>query len=1073
MSGLGLDMPLSDEIIARKQAQRWSPEDIQRVLSSHQRCNLCPLAQDPDTGYICVRGRGAPEPDILVVGEAPGYDESRTGESFIGRAAQHGIGIIKSLGIDINTVRFTNTTRCFPHDPPENGSLQPTPRTPDFAKETGPCVSYLFDEIQALKPRVIISLGGYATRVLLGVGVGNITKVAGNIFYLDIRGDRYPIIPCPHFSADLRNPGRYTESIAGSFQLAQSMLSDAEPPVTTHVLNSNHEAIGFLKGVIQKYKDGEIKYLAYDLEYDVLVGQDATRTEANRMSTLDAFNPEKKLVAASFAYSKDVGYSIPLYGKDSLVDPELIAPYLREVVTTIPLIAHNWLKAEGAWTWLKLGVKPTLFFDTMLASFCLWMKTVSHGLKGRAMSILGWPDWSRKIDVEIRSLPLEERSYKNIPVAVLGKYSAIDPAATWGIFEYMQPLIEQEGLGFALEILHQASQDFLDIENRGAYIDEDLYAKITESYPLRSQEILAKIRSFPEIQAFEAKHSGKKAFVYNPKSPIQVGEVIYGYFGAPFIDKRNPRDVKQVTIRTKVPAGTTVLPLQGAQMWVDQVIWLSSRATPEQRALGMETVGERNTIINATPTTVTLDTPTLYDHETPLLDTGGRSMDDAAVVALIYDTYCQCKISPSKNKCMLCDGSGRKLGEVKRRLHDFLNLHRDFKKVDKIIDSYIVPLKDYIVPGTRRIVFNYILHATDTGRLATTSFGMQTVPARSDIRRLFVSEWQSMGGLIVSMDQSQLELRVLASESMDPKFVETYLRCPTCQELGRVEDYGLCRNCGSALGEDMHGVSASELYDCARSEVTPDMRRNAKAINFGIIYGMGPKRLSEDTGMSRSDAEARIKRFFDRFDGVSDWINARHKEYRLYGYVRSKLGRKLYVEGWQSGDKTLEQRGERESQNYPIQSLASDLTLIGMSIAKDTLKQGHRSVPWEFTHDSVEFDVYPGELLDVLQIGKRAMEKDIFQRVPPLQVPLLVESEVGVRWDGTLKVKKVEGDTLIVKGKRKFYEELVPYLQKVYAVKTEIIKEYEDAQDAELLKRKSYTGDDGGVAAVEAMIRLN
>src|SRR5690606_19883413 len=118
---------------------------------------------------------GSPRPEILVVGEAPGIDEDRQGKAFVGRAAEHGIGLIQHSGVPLSAIRFTNTTRCFPRD--DNNS----PREPDFKEETAYCLGYLWDEIERVQPKVIIALGAYPTGVLLGEKIGSISKMAGQL----------------------------------------------------------------------------------------------------------------------------------------------------------------------------------------------------------------------------------------------------------------------------------------------------------------------------------------------------------------------------------------------------------------------------------------------------------------------------------------------------------------------------------------------------------------------------------------------------------------------------------------------------------------------------------------------------------------------------------------------------------------------------------------------------------------------------------------------------------------------------------------------------------------------------
>ncbi len=186
-----------------------------------------------------------------------------------------------------------------------------------------------------------------------------------------------------------------------------------------------------------------------------------------------------------------------------------------------------------------------------------------------------------------------------------------------------------------------------------------------------------------------------------------------------------------------------------------------------------------------------------------------------------------------------------------------------------------------------------------------------------------------------------------------------------------------------------------------------------------------------------------IDNFFDKFPTVRKWIDARHADFDKQGWVRSSSGRKLFLAGFGSNIPHIQAGGRRQAQNYPIQSFGSDITLLGMIIAHQKLRAAQlNSVPWEFTHDSVEFDVFPGELFDVLRIGKTSMERDVLNEYPNIRVPIVVEMEIGVRWDGTLAVTDVDYETgqLTLKGKKKWYDETIDQLKKTYLV-TEIAAE--------------------------------
>lgn len=1028
-----------EDLIEVKKRQGWSDQEITKVWVSRSRCDNCSLCNDVDTGYIKVSSRGSIDADILVVGEAPGYEESKVGLSFIGPAAKHGEAIISSLGIPLDKIRFANATKCFPHEP---GKL--SPRRPDLHKETAACISYLWDEIEQLKPKVIVSLGAFATSVLLGREISTITGVSGQIKKVVIRGEEYVVIPSPHFSADLRSEGKYRSIIEKTFSLAHELVTDKEIPVNAKIFNTTHEAVGYLRGLLDDYHNGKIEKVAYDIEYDVEVLTNTRsrnqRDEAERMSSLDIFNPKKKIVAASFAVSADEGVCIPLHCAGSNVDVVEVEKALKSVLEEIPVIAHNFVKAEGPWSIQKLGVKPKLFSDTMLMSYVLHMKTCSHGLKSLARKHLGWGDWSRDIDTEIENLPEGARSFKNIPIDVLGIYSAIDPAATWGLYEIFEARIKEEGLCQVNDLMVRTSNAFLDIEQRGAFIDLEFHRKIKEEYPIKREEAFQNILKIPEVIQF-SNENGKE---FNPNSFEHVGDILYGYFGLdlPPPDKGEPGSLY---FSVALAPGDTSMTKTFEFDSDAKVLWVEEKRGERAERLKIKSM-EGNTIefVN----------PVRYFHSRPIsVRIGNPSTKESIIIENIEKT------ANDPNNL---------------NLHNFLVETRNYKKIGKMLNSYIDPIVEYLVPDTNRIVFNYLIHGTDTGRLTTKNFSLQTLPFKSDIRRLFVSQWKNEGGLILSMDQSQLEMRVMASLSDDEELIKAYLTCVKCDRVADLSEGTKCKVCESKLGDDLHTLTASRVWRKDKKDVTEDERRFAKTISFGIIYGRGAGGISEATGLSYTDSSRLIREYFDQFSGVRRFIDIMHDQYHAHGWVHSPTGRKLYMEGWGSSNPSVVAAGERKSQNYPVQCAGSDLTLEGLLFAKDSLcDAGLRSVPWEFTHDSIEYDVAPGELFNVIPIAKDCMQRKVLDKYPWMKVPLITSCEIGCRWDGSVDVLDIDASSITLEGKTFFFNETVEHLRLCYNVDIEVLDEWEKKEDNKMMARRSYEGDNGGNSFIKAKVLVS
>jgi|WetSurSiteA1Bulk_404760.scaffolds.fasta_scaffold00111_22 uracil-DNA glycosylase family 4 len=1034
-----------DEFIRKLKARGWLDEEIGRAWVSRSRCTLCQLSKKVDTGFIKVPSRGSINADILVVGESPGYEESKRGLSFVGPAAQHGEDILKNIGIPPEKVRYANTVKCFSSVP---GDRHPAPTKPSVDIETACCIDYLWDEIEKLQPRVIVALGAHAAEALLRQEIKSITAVSGSVHMVSIRGKDYPVVLSPHFSADIRSGGRYLGQITKAFSIANDIIDDSEIPVTCKILNSTEEAISFLDELIERYEAGEFEAVAYDLEWDTLVSG-ITRDEASKLSGLDLYNPDRKVVAASFATSSSEGVCIPLYGEGSKTNPEEVQPAIARALSKIPIICHNYSKAEGPWSLRKFGIKPILYADTMLMSYTLHMKTCVHGLKPLASRFLGWRDWSREVDKYIDTLPVGSQSYKNIPVDILGKYSAIDPAATYGLYKVLNEKVIEEGLQNIAEMLRKAAEDFLDIEQRGAFIDLDYLNRLKEIYPVEEQRAYETLLNLPEVKEYE-QETGKE---FSPGSPEQVGDVLYGKLKA---EIRIPTDNDEVAERMTPRMFPCALVPGDEKFPIDvdidketfpKTLWAESKTG--ERA-------ERLKVKEYNGDYVTLRKPIKYPHKAPLvLRLGSPTTNEETILSLIGN--------------LPKDGT-------RQNLREFLLSFRKYKKISKMLNSYVNSIPDYLVPTTNQIVFNYLIHGTDTGRMSTKDFSLQTLPKKSDIRRLFISKWHNEGGVILSMDHSQLEMRLAAAVANDDELRKAYLTCVKCDRVADVSEFGVCKYCGEDLGQDLHTYTASLVCGVKPSEVTSAQRSFAKTVNFGVLYGRGPKALSAATGMSIRESVKFIKTYFEKFRGLKSYIEDKHLEFEARGYVYSPVGRKLPLEGWQSISDFMVARGKREAQNYGIQSAGSDITLIGLGMVKqELLNEGLRSVPWEFTHDSIEYDVYPGEIFDTLRIATECMTVKTMNKCPWITVPLVTSKEIGARWDGTVDVKGIDYNKreLTVSGKKVFFEETINQLKKSNSVSYTILKEWEKEEDTELVAKVGYTVFDGGSLYVEAIIKFD
>jgi len=294
----------------------------------------------------------------------------------------------------------------------------------------------------------------------------------------------------------------------------------------------------------------------------------------------------------------------------------------------------------------------------------------------------------------------------------------------------------------------------------------------------------------------------------------------------------------------------------------------------------------------------------------------------------------------------------------------------EYRQISKLKGTYADALPMLIHHDTGRVHTTFNQTGAATGRLSSTNPNLQNIPIRTElgreIRKAFVPRegWQ----LIVA-DYSQIELRLLAHMSLDPVLLDAF------------------RN-----GEDIHSRTASEVFDVHPLMITPEMRRNAKAVNFGIVYGQTGFGLAQQLGIERREAEKYIRSYFERYAGVRKFIDATIAEVRISGVARTLHGRLRPIPDMQSRNASARGFAERTAVNTPLQGTASDLIKIAMIRLHEKLR-GFEAKMLLQVHDELVLEAPPSEVEDIESIVKQEMEG-----VAQLEVPLLVEAGSGDNW---------------------------------------------------------------------------
>lgn len=296
-----------------------------------------------------------------------------------------------------------------------------------------------------------------------------------------------------------------------------------------------------------------------------------------------------------------------------------------------------------------------------------------------------------------------------------------------------------------------------------------------------------------------------------------------------------------------------------------------------------------------------------------------------------------------------------------------------FRQVGKLISTYVEGLLKEIDPETGKIHTRFNQTITATGRLSSTEPNLQNIPIRLEegrrIRQVFVPsepDW-----LILSADYSQIELRVLAHLSGDENLKEAFVR-----------------------DMDIHTKTAMDVFGVSEEEVTPLMRRHAKAVNFGIVYGISDYGLSQNLNISRKEAAEFIERYFASYPGVKAYMERVVEQAKQDGYVTTMLNRRRYLPDIRSRNYNLRSFAERTAMNTPIQGTAADIIKSAMVRMDEVLKEkGAQSRMLLQVHDELIFEV-PASELDWMKKTVR----EVMEGTMALSVPLKVDVHHGPTW---------------------------------------------------------------------------
>jgi len=318
--------------------------------------------------------------------------------------------------------------------------------------------------------------------------------------------------------------------------------------------------------------------------------------------------------------------------------------------------------------------------------------------------------------------------------------------------------------------------------------------------------------------------------------------------------------------------------------------------------------------------------------------------------------------------------------EAMRGRHPILDWILEQRELSKLKSTYVDALPSAVDKNTGRVHTSYSQIGAVTGRLSSNNPNLQNIPIRTDtgrrVRNGFIAD---DGNTLLSVDYSQIELRIVAHMAKDEAMLSAF-----------------------RAGEDIHATTAAAIYDIELDQVNKDMRRHAKAINFGLIYGMSAFGLTRSTELTLAEAEDFVKAYFRKFPGVKNYLDGMRKQAAEFGYVETLLGRRRYFPALQGKvNVQMKNREEREAINAPIQGTAADIMKIAMLKIPSALKAaGLKGKMLLQVHDELVLECPQSEIQKTAQVVRETMANAY-----PLSIPLETEARAGANW-GEMSVLK-------------------------------------------------------------------
>jgi len=361
----------------------------------------------------------------------------------------------------------------------------------------------------------------------------------------------------------------------------------------------------------------------------------------------------------------------------------------------------------------------------------------------------------------------------------------------------------------------------------------------------------------------------------------------------------------------------------------------------------------------------------LLELEAEIYNSVGHRFNINSPQQLSSVLFDELKLPPARKK-KSGFSTGASVLEELRSVHPIIELILEYRQLAKLKSTYIDALPALVNPKTGRVHTSFNQTRTATGRLSSSEPNLQNIPVRGEVgrevRQAFIAP---PGSYLLAGDYSQIDLRVLAHLSQDPGLLKAF-----------------------GQDEDIHAATAAQLFGVDASQVTPDRRRLAKTVNFGVIYGMSDYGLEQATELSRQEAARFIASYFEKYPGVREYLESTKRQARERGYVQTLLGRKRSIPEINSPNRQVRESAERMAINMPVQGTSADIIKVAMiNLHREMSQRQLKSKMLLQVHDELIFEVPQDELETMRHIVPQVMSTAL-----KLSVPLKVDVKTGSNW---------------------------------------------------------------------------